>query len=101
VGYGTTGPEGNFALTGDRRVATVGFKKLDADFLYVDREPGGACFGDSGGPVLLRSGGVEYAVATVHGGVGQDCTPKSFVSQRLDLGSVVDFIQSTIASHGP
>jgi len=101
VGYGMVGPEEGFALTGDRRVATVGFKKVDADVLSLDRQPGGACFGDSGGPILLQSGGVEYVVAAVHGGIGQDCTSSSFTAQRLDLTSVLDFIQSTIASHGP
>lgn len=107
VGYGEVGAEGNFALTGDRRIATVGFKQLDANLLYLDREPGGACYGDSGGPILLQSGGVEYVVSEIHAvrtkfnsNVKEDCTG-DFAAQRLDLGSVLDFIQSNIVSHGP
>lgn len=107
VGYGTLGADDNFALTGDRRIATAGFKQLDADFLNLEREPGGACYGDSGGPILLNSSGVEYVVATLHGvrtqansNVKQDCTG-DFFTQRLDLRSVLDFIQSNIASHRP
>ena len=107
VGYGALGADDNFALTGDRRIATVGFQQFDANFLYLQREPGGACFGDSGGPVLLQSGGVEYVVGNVHGlhikfnsNVKQDCTG-DFPAQRMDLRSVLDFIQSNIATHGP
>jgi len=107
VGYGMVGAEGGFALTGDRRVATVGFQQLDANFLYLEPDPGGACIGDSGGPILLQSGGVEYVVAEVHGlhlkfnsNLKQDCTG-DFSAQRLDLGSVLDFIRSNIASHDP
>jgi hypothetical protein len=107
VGYGTVGAEGNFALTGDRRIATAGFQQLTADALFLQREPGGACYGDSGGPILLTVGGVEYVVATLHGvrtklnsNVKQDCTD-DFAAQRVDLRSVLDFIQANIASHGP
>jgi len=107
VGYGTVGAEGNFALTGDRRIATVGFQQLVANWLYLDREPGGGCYGDSGGPILLLSGGLEYVVATLHGvrtkvnsNVKQDCTG-DFTTQRVDLASVLNFIQTNIASHGP
>ena len=107
VGYGTLGADNNFALTGDRRVATAGFKQLDPDFLILERKPGGACYGDSGGPILLQSGGVEYVVATLHGtrtkvnsNLKQDCTG-DFAAQRVDLRTVVDFIQANIASHGP
>jgi Trypsin len=107
VGYGTVGAEGGFILMGDRRIATVGFQKLDADFLYLEPNPGGPCFGDSGGPIILQSGGVEYVVATIHqihikfnSNGKQDCTGDS-QAQRLDLESVLNFIHATIASHGP
>ena len=107
VGYGTVGVEGGFTLTGDRRIAAVGFQKLDGDFLYLEPNPGGPCFGDSGGPILLQSGGVEYVVASIHqihikfnSDGKQDCTGDS-QAQRLDLGSVLSFIQANIASHGP
>ena len=107
VGYGMLGAEGGFALTGDRRIGRVEFQKLDGNYLYLGYEPGGACMGDSGGPILVESGGVEYGVATVHelhlkfnSNVKQDCTG-NFVAQHLDLASVVAFIQANIASHGP
>lgn len=107
VGYGTLGAADNFALTGDRRVGTAGFKQLDADFLYLERQPGGACYGDSGGPMLLESGGVAYVVGALHGArtkvnsnIKQDCT-SDFVAQRMDLASVLDFIRTTVALHDP
>ena len=107
VGYGMLGAEGSFALTGDRRVATVGFQQLDDTFLYLERDPGGACIGDSGGPILMRVSGVDYVVATLHGlhvkfnsNVKQDCTG-NFSAQRLDLAGVVAFIQANIDAHGP
>ena len=106
VGYGMLGAEGSFALTGDRRVATVGFQRLDDNFLSLERDPGGACIGDSGGPILMRVSGVDYVVATLHGlhakfnsNVKQDCTG-DFQAQRLDLASVVQFIQANIQTHG-
>src|SRR2546425_5555980 len=107
VGYGMLGAEDNFALTGDRRIARVGFQQLDANFLYMERDPGGPCIGDSGGPILLQAGGVEYVVADLHGlhvkfnsNTKQDCTG-DFTTQRMDLASVVSFIQSNITSRGP
>ena len=99
--------EGGFILTGDRRIATVGFQKLDGDLLYLEPDPGGPCFGDSGGPILLQSGGVEYVVAAIHqihikfnSNGKQDCTG-DFSAQRLDLASVIAFIQANVALHGP
>ena len=107
VGYGTLGADDNFALTGDRRVATASFQQLVANLLWLQRDPGGGCYGDSGGPILLPSGGVEYVVGTTHGArtqvnsnIKQDCTG-NFKAQRMDLASVLDFIQANIASHGP
>jgi len=106
VGYGMLGAEDNYALTGDRRSARVGFQQLDPNFLYLSRNPGGPCIGDSGGPILLQAGGVEYVVADLHGlrvkfnsNTKQDCTG-DFATQRMDLASVVTFIQTNIASHG-
>ena len=107
VGYGMLGAEDNFALTGDRRVATAAFQQLAANVLYLKRDPGGACYGDSGGPILLQSGGVAYVVGTLHSArtkvnsnIKQDCT-SDFAAQRMDLASVVNFIQANIESHGP
>jgi len=107
VGYGMLGADSNFALTGDRRVARVGFQQLDANFLYMERDPGGPCIGDSGGPILLQADGVEYVVADLHGlhvkfnsNTKQDCIG-DFVTQRTDLASVMNFINANLVSHGP
>src|SRR2546427_8174894 len=107
VGYGMLGAEDNFALTGDRRVAIAAFQQLAANVLYLKRDPGGACYGDSGGPILLQSGGVAYVVGTLHSArtqlnsnIKQDCT-SDFGAQRMDLASVVNFIRANIASHSP
>ncbi len=107
VGYGMLGAADNFALTGDRRVATAAFQQLTGNVLYLQRDPGGACYGDSGGPILLESGGVAYVVGTLHSArtkvnsnIKQDCT-SDFGAQRMDLPSVLDFIRANIASHSP
>ena len=107
VGYGMLGADSDFALTGDRRMARVSFQQLDANFLYMERDPGGPCVGESGGPILLQVGGVEYVVADLHGlrvkfnsNTKQDCTG-DFTTQRTDLATVVNFIQSNITSRGP
>ena len=107
VGYGMVGADSNFALTGDRRVARVGFQQLDANFLYMERDPGGPCIGDSGGPILLQADGVEYVVADLHGlhvkfnsNTKQDCIG-DFATQRTDLASVMNFINANLVSHGP
>jgi len=107
VGYGMLGAEDSFALTGDRRIAKVGFQQLAANFLYMERDPGGPCVGDSGGPILLQAGGVEYVVADLHAlrvkfnsNTKQGCTG-DFAAQRTDLASVVNFIQANITSRGP
>ncbi len=91
----------------DQHIATAGFKQLDPDFLILERAPGGACYGDSGGPILLQSGGVEHVVASLHGvrtrfnsNVKQDCTG-DFATQRVDLRTVLAFIKANIALHAP
>ena len=83
------------------------FQQLDPDFLILEREPGGACYGDSGGPILLQSGGMEHVVASLDGfptqfksNVKQDCTG-DFAAQRVDLRTLLAFIKANMASHGP
>src|SRR2546426_10845848 len=71
VGYGMLGAEDSFALTGDRRIAKVGFQQLAANFLYMERDPGGPCVGDSGGPILLQAGGGGYGRPRLHAFRGQ------------------------------
>src|SRR5216110_3448766 len=54
VGYGMLGAEDNFALTGDRRIARVGFQQLDANFLYMERDPVVRALENPAGPSSCR-----------------------------------------------
>jgi secreted trypsin-like serine protease len=79
------------AVFGTRHVATV---KLDArfgsEYLRVSADPGD-CFGDSGGPVLLR--GTDVMVAIVSFGLNPICNGISYV-ERLDRTEALAFIRS-------
>lgn len=78
LGYGreqktlpaNTGPTN--AITAERRVGVLGFDALDKRFIHqsqrIAQGQNGACFGDSGGPSLLRLGGTDYVVGVTSSG---------------------------------
>jgi secreted trypsin-like serine protease len=81
VGYGDD-ENGNF---GRRERADVPIVQLDPAFVYTDSSRSGVCFGDSGGPLLVRIDGI-LRIAGVASFVipgAQDCTGFAGYS-RLD-----------------
>jgi len=98
LGYGVND---TFVFTGDRRITTSGFVELGETYVKLSGSPGTFCPGDSGGPSLLPSGGVEYLVS-IHGSrVGHTLKPPCegpAFDQRLDTPGVQAFIQGAIAA---
>ena len=62
-------------------------KEKDAFDLRLGAKPGGACFGDSGGPVL--DGGTVVAIVSF--GQNQQCT-SSYYAYRLDTAESRAFL---------
>lgn len=68
VGYGVTEKAPGAAIPAprvhpDRRVAPEAFQSLQADRLLASLKDGGACWYDSGGPLVLTANGVDTVVA--------------------------------------
>jgi hypothetical protein len=84
VGYGYY--DRTFTFDGYRRFSTSTFTSLDTTTLKLSDNPGGVCFGDSGGPRLV--GSVVAAVTSVG---NQNCTGQS-TSYRLDSPSARAFL---------
>lgn len=84
VGYGYA--DRTFTFDGYRRVSTSSFTSLDATTLKLSENPGGVCFGDSGGPRLVGS-----TVTAVTSEGNKNCTGQS-TSYRLDSPSARAFL---------
>jgi len=89
VGYGYD--DRTFTFDGYRRWSTSAFTTLKATELQLSDNPGGVCFGDSGGPRLL--GDVEVAVTSTG---NANCTGQS-TSYRLDTASARTFLSGFVA----
>lgn len=99
VGFGQTElDEGN---TRRRRVARR-VDTLDEELVVYSQEDGkGACFGDSGGPVLVTLGGRERVAAVISGGVdsvGDGCSGGLGVAMRVS--AYESFIAGALAGTG-
>jgi len=99
VGFGQTElDEGN---TQRRRVERE-VEALDEELVVYTQEDGrGACFGDSGGPVLVTLGGRERVAGVISGGVdsvGDGCEGGLGVAMRVS--AYEGFIQSALAATG-
>ncbi|HEY6962307.1 MAG TPA: trypsin-like serine protease [Gaiellaceae bacterium] len=88
VGYGYF--DRTFTFDGYRRVSTSSFTSVGASLLKLSDNPGGVCFGDSGGPRLF--GGAVVAVTSTG---NANCTGQS-VSYRLDTQSARSFLSGFV-----
>jgi hypothetical protein len=57
---------------------------------------GGTCFGDSGGPLFYKTGGVEYVVGITSFGLNNNCKGADFAF-RTDTDSARDFLGDYIS----
>jgi Trypsin len=89
VGYGYD--DRTFTFDGYRRWSTSAFTTVKATELQLSDNPGGVCFGDSGGPRLL--GNVEVAVTSSG---NANCTGQS-TSYRLDTAAARAFLSGFVA----
>jgi secreted trypsin-like serine protease len=104
VGYGSTAnPQGTgkpgVTFFDQRQVATAPFQSLNQTFLKLlentqQTGEGGACYSDSGSPVLLPGEQVVYAVTTG----GNRLCRSTAQKQRLDLPVVRDWILEMLAT---
>jgi secreted trypsin-like serine protease len=99
VGFGQTElDEGNTQRRSVERQVEV----LDAELVVYSQEDGkGACFGDSGGPVLVTVGGRERVAGVISGGVdsiADGCSGGLGVSMRVS--AYESFIQGALAATG-
>jgi secreted trypsin-like serine protease len=98
VGYGQTeSDEGN---TQRRRVERTIDALDDEVVVYTQEDARGACFGDSGGPVLVSAGGRERVAGVISGGVdsADDCSGGFGVAMRVS--AYQSFIDAALASDG-
>ena len=86
-GYGQTAKESEVSLI-PLTLSTTPFQFLGAKtYLYSKSASGsGACFGDSGGPVILQTETENLLVGPVAGGSGSPCYPE--IKTRAVLGLV-------------
>jgi secreted trypsin-like serine protease len=99
VGYGQT--ESGLANSERRSVART-VEDLDAEVVvYTQEDARGACFGDSGGPVLVEVAGQERVAGVISGAVdsADDCSGGFGVAMRVS--AYESFIASSLGSHAP
>jgi hypothetical protein len=90
VGYGYS--DRSFTFDGNRRWSTSSFTNVKPTELRLADNPGGVCFGDSGGPRLL--GNVVVAVTSTG---NTNCTGQS-ISYRLDTPAARAFLAPFVAA---
>lgn len=85
VGFGVTRATGPHTGVGGgtRRSGTITLDVVDTRELAYAPEPTGACYGDSGGPVLQRLSGEERVVGVTSRGTSEDCSGVD-IATRVD-----------------
>lgn len=99
VGFGVTVP-GNAATTGTKMAVSVPIGKIDAQGFFnttTPTNPKNTCTGDSGGPAVLHTGGLDEVIGvTSQGDAG--CVESGW-NIRVDLHAA--WIQQMIQTHDP
>jgi hypothetical protein len=90
VGYGYS--DRSFTFDGYRRWSTSSFTNVKPTELRLADNPGGVCFGDSGGPRLL--GNVVVAVTSTG---NSNCTGQS-INYRLDTPAARAFLSAFVTA---
>jgi len=99
VGYGSQDARGSRFNPTPRMFAFSAFRALQPGFLQLSinqtLDNGGACFGDSGGPVFLPANGqlILVAVASVGGDLVCRATSGNY---RLDIATAREFLESFV-----
>jgi hypothetical protein len=101
VGYGSQDRFGNQSNPVPRMFAFSAFRALQPGFLQLSINPtlnnGGACFGDSGGPIFLPANGQLILVAVASVGGDHVCRATSG-NYRLDIATARDFLENFVTS---
>lgn len=96
VGFGVTSEAGGDS--GVKRQGATVLDAVDAGVVYSGSSGASTCYGDSGGPNLMRFGGVEYLVAVNSFGIGA-------CGAGQDGGAAIDgyypWIADYVASNDP
>jgi Trypsin len=99
VGYGSQDRFGNRSNPLPRMFAFSAFRALTPGFLQLSINPtlnnGGACFGDSGGPMFLPVNGQLILVAVNSVGGDHVCRATSG-NYRLDIATARDFLEEFV-----
>jgi hypothetical protein len=99
VGYGSEDRFGNRSNPVSRMFAFSAFRALQPGFLQLSINPalndGGACFGDSGGPLFLQVGDKLILTAVVSVGGDHVCRATSG-NYRLDTATARDFLKNFV-----
>jgi Trypsin len=99
VGYGSEDRFGNRSNPVPRMFAFSNFRALTPGFLELSINPtlknGGACSGDSGGPVFRRVNGQLIVMAVSSVGEDPICRAMSG-NYRLDIATARDFLESFV-----
>ncbi|WP_437304446.1 trypsin-like serine protease [Sorangium sp. So ce388] len=102
VGFGSTSPPSSTAPygsgSGDRFSGPTTLEKLDAFYANVtsDASQTQACYGDSGSPLIVRRGGIEYIAGVLSKG-DTDCDGTDYYT-RLDNNRNADFLGAASAA---
>lgn len=100
VGYGSEDRFGTQANPIPRMYAFSALRALQPGFLQLSINPalnnGGACFGDSGGPIFLQINGKLILMAVVSVGGDHVCRATSG-NYRLDIAAARDFLKNFVS----
>jgi len=99
VGFGVTVP-GNPNTTGTKMAvaSTIGKVASQGFFNYTSpANPKNTCTGDSGGPAVLNTGGIDEVISVVSGG-DEGCVENGF-NTRVDIHGT--WLQQLITQHDP